>query len=166
MHMSFKVNYSLPYMRKPKVWLKGKRIRLPLCWSFRLRGQLRMHVYMRDSNLSRYSGNWDSLIREVFVCEIQNLGLWNHGIWNTAKKKSGIRYPIFVDRESGIHSMESRIQDCFGLLQKGERHLGKGTEVVIIQTRGPSFNGDECKYSLPHLTPWQHGQEGTRSLRS
>ena len=39
-----------------------------------------MHVYMRDSNLSRYSGNWDSLIREVFVCEIQNLGLWNHGI--------------------------------------------------------------------------------------
>ena len=61
-------------------------------------------AFIQTSSLVK--GNLDSRVREIFACESHQ------------RLKSGIpvpltKYPNF-SMESGIHGLESRIQDCFG----------------------------------------------------
>ena len=75
------------------------------------------------------SGNPDSGMREIFGGGIQNPGPWNleyscrnpeSGIQDPLKKilnpVPGIRNPSFTEKdlESGIHGVESKLQDCLG----------------------------------------------------
>ena len=95
-----------------------------------------------DSQMGLMSGNPDSKIREILACAVWNpanlyWGNWNPGlgIRNTAQGipnliislTIGIRNLIFTDKESriqnlesGIHCVESRIQDCLGFPYMGQ----------------------------------------------
>ena len=69
-----------------------------------------------------------SEIRENFICEI-----WNPGPWNPEYSSSKFHW---LEVESGIHGMESRIQDCLGFsLTWGDTQLFRQIRAGIIISR-------------------------------
>ena len=61
-------------------------------------------------------GNSDSMIQDIFSFGIQNpwnICLWNQGMWKHKQLE-------WENKASGIESVESRIQDCFGFPYMGK----------------------------------------------
>ena len=74
--------------------------------------------HVNESRFRNWSGRFlsvgSSVIQQIFAVESWILGF---GIWNELKESgisltTGIQNPSFIDKESGIHGLKSRIQDC------------------------------------------------------
>ena len=81
-------------------------------------------------------GIW--LIGEIFACGIKKTGLWNreYSSWNP---ESHLRLEFAIQYlESGIHGVESRIQDCLGFPYVGRAvsrrdRISKNTKQVRFE---------------------------------
>ena len=84
--------------------------------SFRVLFEALLSPHVRDFGF-RNPGNFALgiwLIGEIFACGIKKTGLWNreYSSWNP---ESHLRLEFAIQYlESGIHAVESRIQDCLG----------------------------------------------------
>ena len=128
--------------------------------SFRVLFEALLSPYVRDFGF-RNPGNFALgiwLIGEIFACGIQKPGLWNRE-YSSRNPESYLRLESAIQYlESGIHGVESSIQDCLGFPYVGRavsrREFLRTRNKYVLKFQEPSnsrFIGDTFSWDMVEL---------------